>query len=128
MKRILLQIFCMMAAALASARTVTTFDFTKPDADNKLFGVELLNNSYGYIGFATVLELQNIKISFTEITGSTDQRGPLFKSLPIFSIHINSLLLLIIFVISFAIYCIFLVIHGQSNHRDFFCCTALLNI
>ena len=81
MKRILLQIVCMMAAVLASARTVTTFDFTTPDADNKLFGVELLNNSYGYIGFATVLELQNIKISFTEITGSTDQRGPLFKSL-----------------------------------------------
>ena len=44
MKRIFLQIVCMMAAVLCSARTVTTFDFTKPDADNKLFGVELLNN------------------------------------------------------------------------------------
>ena len=84
MKRILLQIVCMMAGVLCSARTVTTFDFTTPDADNKLFGVELISNefgSYGRIGFATVLEQQNIKISFTEITGSTDQRGPLFKSL-----------------------------------------------
>lgn len=84
MKRILLQIVCMMAAVLASARTVTTFDFTKPDADNKLFGVELISNefgSYGRIGFATILEQQNIKISFTEITGSSDQRGPLFKLL-----------------------------------------------
>ena len=35
MKRILLQIVCMMAGVLCSARTVTTFDFTKPDADNK---------------------------------------------------------------------------------------------
>ena len=84
MKRILLQIVCMMAAVLASARTVTTFDFTTPDADNKLFGVELQSigsASYGYIGFATVLEQQNIKISFTQITGSSDQRGPLFKLL-----------------------------------------------
>ena len=84
MKRILLQIVCMMAAVLASARTVTTFDFTKPDDDNKLFGVELQSigsASYGYIGFATILEQQNIKISFTEITGSSDQRGPLFKLL-----------------------------------------------
>lgn len=84
MKRILLQIVCMMAAVLASARTVTTFDFTTPDDDNKLFGVELISNesgSYGRIGFATILEQQNIKISFTEITGSSDQRGPLFKLL-----------------------------------------------
>lgn len=84
MKRILLQIVCMMAAVLASARTVTTFDFTTPDADNKLFGVEIISNefgSYGRIGFATILEQQNIKISFTEITGSSDQRGPLFKLL-----------------------------------------------
>ena len=81
MKRILLQIVCMMAAVLASARTVTTFDFTKPDADNKLFGVELLNNSYGYIGFATVLEQQNIKISFAEIDASQNPYGPMFKLL-----------------------------------------------
>ena len=84
MKRILLQIVCMMAAVLASARTVTTFDFTTPDADNKLFGVELISNefgSYGRIGFATILEQQNIKISFAKITGSSDQRGPLFKLL-----------------------------------------------
>lgn len=84
MKRILLQIVCMMAGVLCSARTVTTFDFTTPDADNKLFGVELISNefgSYGRIGFATILEQQNIKISFTEITGSSDQRGPLFKLL-----------------------------------------------
>ena len=84
MKRILLQIVCMMAAVLASARTVTTFDFTKPDADNKLFGVELQSygsGMYGRIGFATILEQQNIKISFTAITGSSDQRGPLFKLL-----------------------------------------------
>lgn len=84
MKRILLQIVCMMAGVLCSARTVTTFDFTTPDDDNKLFGVELMSNesgSYGRIGFATILEQQNIKISFTEITGSSDQRGPLFKLL-----------------------------------------------
>ena len=84
MKRILLQIVCMMAAVLCSARTVTTFDFTTPDDDNKLFGVEIISNefgSYGRIGFATILEQQNIKISFTEITGSSDQRGPLFKLL-----------------------------------------------
>ena len=81
MKRIFLQIVCMMAAVLCSARTVTTFDFTKPDADNKLFGVELLNNSYGYIGFATVLELQNIKISFAEIDASQNPYGPMFKLL-----------------------------------------------
>lgn len=84
MKRILLQIVCMMAGVLCSARTVTTFDFTKPDADNKLFGVELQSygsGMYGRIGFATILEQQNIKISFTAITGSSDQRGPLFKLL-----------------------------------------------
>ena len=84
MKRILLQIVCMMAGVLCSARTVTTFDFTTPDADNKLFGVELISNefgSYGRIGFATILEQQNIKISFAKITGSSDQRGPLFKLL-----------------------------------------------
>ena len=58
MKRIFLKIICMMAAVLANAETVTTFDFTTPDADNKLFGVELKiteYGSYGYIGFATVL-------------------------------------------------------------------------
>lgn len=84
MKRIVLQIVCMMAGVLCSARTVTTFDFTKPDADNKLFGVELQSygsGMYGRIGFATILEQQNIKISFTAITGSSDQRGPLFKLL-----------------------------------------------
>ena len=84
MKRILLQIVCMMAAVLASARTVTTFDFTKPDADNKLFGVELQSietASYGYIGFATVLEQQNIKISFAEIDASQNPYGPMFKLL-----------------------------------------------
>lgn len=84
MKRILLQIVCMMAAVLASARTVTTFDFTKPDDDNKLFGVELQSiesASYGYIGFATVLEQQNIKISFAEIDASQNPYGPMFKLL-----------------------------------------------
>ena len=84
MKRILLQIVCMMAAVLASARTVTTFDFTKPDADNKLFGVELQSigsASYGYIGFATVLEQQNIKISFAKIDASQNPYGPMFKLL-----------------------------------------------
>ena len=84
MKRILLQIVCMMAGVLCSARTVTTFDFTKPDADNKLFGVELQSigsASYGYIGFATVLEQQNIKISFTEIDASQNPYGPMFKLL-----------------------------------------------
>lgn len=84
MKRILLQIVCMMAAVLASARTVTTFDFTKPDDDNKLFGVELQSigsASYGYIGFATVLEQQNIKISFAKIDASQNPYGPMFKLL-----------------------------------------------
>lgn len=84
MKRILLQIVCMMAAVLCSARTVTTFDFTTPDADNKLFGVELQSigpASYGYIGFATVLEQQNIKISFAEIDASQNPYGPMFKLL-----------------------------------------------
>lgn len=84
MKRILLQIVCMMAGVLCSARTVTTFDFTTPDADNKLFGVELQSigsASYGYIGFATVLEQQNIKISFTQIDASQNPYGPMFKLL-----------------------------------------------
>lgn len=84
MKRILIQIVCMMAAVLCSARTVTTFDFTTPDADNKLFGVELQSigpASYGYIGFATVLEQQNIKISFAEIDASQNPYGPMFKLL-----------------------------------------------
>ncbi len=84
MKRILLQIVCMMAGVLCSARTVTTFDFTTPDADNKLFGVELISNefgSYGRIGFATVLEQQNIKISFAEIDASQNPYGPMFKLL-----------------------------------------------
>ena len=84
MKRILLQIVCMMAGMLCSARTVTTFDFTTPDADNKLFGVELISNefgSYGRIGFATILEQQNIKISFTKIDASQNQYGPMFKLL-----------------------------------------------
>ena len=84
MKRILLQIVCMMAAVLANAETVTTFDFTTPDADNKLFGVELKiteYGSYGYIGFATILEQQNIKISFAEINASQNQYGPMFKLL-----------------------------------------------
>lgn len=84
MKRILLQIVCMMTAVLASARTVTTFDFTKPDDDNKLFGVELQSigsASYGYIGVTTVLEQQNIKISFTEIDASQNPYGPMFKLL-----------------------------------------------
>ena len=84
MKRILLQIVCMMAAVLANAETVTTFDFTTPDADNKLFGVELKiteYGSYGYIGFATVLEQQNIKISFAEINASQNPYGPMFKLL-----------------------------------------------
>lgn len=84
MKRILLQIVCMMAAVLASARTVTTFDFTKPDADNKIFGVELQSigsGLYGRIGFATVLEQQNIKISFAEIDASQNPYGPMFKLL-----------------------------------------------
>ena len=84
MKRILLQIVCMMAGVLCSARTVTTFDFTTPDADNKLFGVELQSigpASYGYIGFATVLEQQNIKISFAEIDASQNPYGPMFKLL-----------------------------------------------
>ena len=73
-----------MAAVLCSARTVTTFDFTTPDADNKLFGVELQSigpASYGYIGFATVLEQQNIKISFAEIDASQNPYGPMFKLL-----------------------------------------------
>ena len=84
MKRILLQIVCMMAGVLCSARTVTTFDFTTPDADNKLFGVELISNefgSYGRIGFATILEQQNIKISFTKIDASQNPYGPMFKLL-----------------------------------------------
>lgn len=84
MKRILLQIVCMMAGVLASARTVTTFDFTKPDADNKIFGVELQSigsGLYGRIGFATVLEQQNIKISFAEIDASQNPYGPMFKLL-----------------------------------------------
>lgn len=84
MKRILLQIVCMMAGVLCSARTVTTFDFTTPDADNKLFGVELISNefgSYGRIGFATILEQQNIKISFAKIDASQNPYGPMFKLL-----------------------------------------------
>lgn len=84
MKRIFLKIICMMAAVLANAETVTTFDFTTPDADNKLFGVELKiteYGSYGYIGFATVLEQQNIKISFAEIDASQNPHGPMFKLL-----------------------------------------------
>lgn len=84
MKRIFLKIICMMAAVLANAETVTTFDFTTPDADNKLFGVELKiteYGSYGYIGFATVFEQQNIKISFAEIDASQNPYGPMFKLL-----------------------------------------------
>ena len=79
MKKLFLQLACMMVPLIGNARTVTTFDFTTPDADSKIYGVAITSNAVK-IGFSTVFSQQNIDVSFTEMTGGTDQRGPLFKS------------------------------------------------
>ena len=79
MKKLFFKLACLMVPLIGNARTVTTFDFTTPDADSKIYGVAITSNAVK-IGFSTVFSQQNIDVSFTEITGGTDQRGPLFKS------------------------------------------------